>query len=324
MLPKLKYCCIFLCFGWTSLAAQYLIKGKVLNQPGFEVAHLDVLDNWDEFNSVSDQMVLKSVPINDDGTYRFSGNELSEKDGFYRVRFTKKEVGVSIQWRVRNYVNFIFNNQDTILLDNVSFTSGRPENQKLEKYTDRYDTYWAKHCGTDNTRQQEMLTTKYQEYCLAEIEGNDGALANTFLLASSQMDITAFPDAFDKVVNELKKSSVRPTYHSTLNEVVQLYSYRSLEERLNGWKYLAIAAILLNMIGVALYLKKRKAKSSSSLSALTKKETEVLTLIKAQKTNKEIAAELFVSEATIKTHINNVYRKLQVNSRQEALRYLNS
>ena len=86
MLPKLKYCCIFLCFGWTSLAAQYLIKGKVLNQPGFEVAHLDVLDNWDEFNSVSDQMVLKSVPINDDGTYRFIGNELSEKDGFYRER----------------------------------------------------------------------------------------------------------------------------------------------------------------------------------------------------------------------------------------------
>ena len=35
------------------------------------------------------------------------------------------------------------------------------------------------------------------------------------------------------------------------------------------------------------------------------------------KTNKEIASALFVSVSTIKTHINNLYKKLEVTSREE-------
>jgi DNA-binding CsgD family transcriptional regulator len=48
-------------------------------------------------------------------------------------------------------------------------------------------------------------------------------------------------------------------------------------------------------------------------------EREVLALIGRGKTNGEIAAELFVSEGTVKTHINHVFTKLQLRDRAAAV-----
>ena len=56
---------------------------------------------------------------------------------------------------------------------------------------------------------------------------------------------------------------------------------------------------------------------------LTKQEQNSLGLILENKSNKEIPDTLFVSVSTIKTHINNIFKKLNVQSREEikALKY---
>jgi LuxR family transcriptional regulator, maltose regulon positive regulatory protein len=52
---------------------------------------------------------------------------------------------------------------------------------------------------------------------------------------------------------------------------------------------------------------------------LTERELEVLRLIASGKSNRRIATELFVSVGTVKTHLNNLYRKLGAHSRTQAL-----
>jgi DNA-binding NarL/FixJ family response regulator len=52
---------------------------------------------------------------------------------------------------------------------------------------------------------------------------------------------------------------------------------------------------------------------------LSEREREVLGLLAAGRTNKEIAGELFVAEGTVKAHVAGVYRKLGVHSRAEAV-----
>jgi DNA-binding CsgD family transcriptional regulator len=52
---------------------------------------------------------------------------------------------------------------------------------------------------------------------------------------------------------------------------------------------------------------------------LTDREAEVLAGAARGKTNKEIAASLYVSPLTVKTHLQHIYRKLGVESRTEAL-----
>jgi DNA-binding NarL/FixJ family response regulator len=53
-------------------------------------------------------------------------------------------------------------------------------------------------------------------------------------------------------------------------------------------------------------------------SPLTTRELDVLKLIVAGKSNKEIGAELAISEATVKTHINSILSKLSVTDRTQA------
>jgi len=53
--------------------------------------------------------------------------------------------------------------------------------------------------------------------------------------------------------------------------------------------------------------------------ALSAREIEVLQRIAAGKSNKQIAAELFISEGTVKSHVKSIFSKLDVVSRTEAV-----
>jgi len=62
-----------------------------------------------------------------------------------------------------------------------------------------------------------------------------------------------------------------------------------------------------------------RAGRDPALDALTSREREVLALIGQGKTNTEIAAGLFVSDGTVKTHINHLFTKLQLRDRASAV-----
>lgn len=53
---------------------------------------------------------------------------------------------------------------------------------------------------------------------------------------------------------------------------------------------------------------------------LTKRETEILESIAEGKSRGKIARQLFIDLETVKTHIKNIYHKLNVNSREEAIK----
>jgi len=63
----------------------------------------------------------------------------------------------------------------------------------------------------------------------------------------------------------------------------------------------------------------RLAERALAGGGISPREVEVLNLIAAGKSNKEIAALLFVSEGTVKTHVLNIHQKLGVSDRTEAV-----
>jgi DNA-binding NarL/FixJ family response regulator len=54
---------------------------------------------------------------------------------------------------------------------------------------------------------------------------------------------------------------------------------------------------------------------------LTPREADVLHAIAAGQSNSEIAATLFISEVTVKSHINHLFAKIHARNRAEAVRY---
>lgn len=63
-------------------------------------------------------------------------------------------------------------------------------------------------------------------------------------------------------------------------------------------------------------------KQADNTSVLSERENEIIQLIAKGMSEKEVAVALYLSPLTIKKHVSNIYNKLQVNSRMDALNKL--
>ena len=79
----------------------------------------------------------------------------------------------------------------------------------------------------------------------------------------------------------------------------------------------AIAGAIFQPLG----LLERAADVAAREADLSKRELTILQALQSGRSNKQIAAELFLAEQTVKFHLTNIYRKLGVSSRTEAVRY---
>ncbi len=73
--------------------------------------------------------------------------------------------------------------------------------------------------------------------------------------------------------------------------------------------------------GEAIADRKGEDRSGKTKDGLTPREQEVLCLLTKGSTNKELAKVLFISEKTVKSHLNSIFRKLKVSRRLQAILY---
>lgn len=66
---------------------------------------------------------------------------------------------------------------------------------------------------------------------------------------------------------------------------------------------------------------RRLAKAATGTNPLTVREREVLQVVARGNTYREVAAELFISEKTVETHVRNIMGKLHVTRRDQLIRY---
>lgn len=88
---------------------------------------------------------------------------------------------------------------------------------------------------------------------------------------------------------------------------------KAIEMVVNGEKY--IQAELMPALNSKLV---KRDTDRDKLDMLTDREIEVLKLVAEGKFNKEIAAQLHISERTVKNHISNIFKKIDVSDRTQA------
>jgi DNA-binding CsgD family transcriptional regulator len=77
----------------------------------------------------------------------------------------------------------------------------------------------------------------------------------------------------------------------------------------------------LRKLGYRIYRRTRPGSADGTgLESLTERELQLARLVADRKTNPEIAAELFLSQKTVETHLRNIFRKIGVASRVELAR----
>ena len=174
-----------------------------------------------------------------------------------------------------------------ITLARVLLTQGRPDEARrlLER---------LREAAEEGGRTGRLVEILVLQALTLEAEGDReraiSALARALSLAEPEGYVRTFLDEGAPMVALLRWAVARgisPAYASRLLE-----AFRSTSEKLPG---------------------------GSLSESLSERELEVLRLVAAGMSNSEISHTLFVALSTVKKHINNVYRKLDVNSRTRAV-----
>ncbi len=91
-------------------------------------------------------------------------------------------------------------------------------------------------------------------------------------------------------------------------------------EALGAMGYRDEAAAELRKLGRRVHRPTRRGSADSGVEALSGRELEIANLVSEGKTNKEIAASLFLSEKTIESHLSRIFSKLGVAKRAQVAR----
>jgi len=104
-----------------------------------------------------------------------------------------------------------------------------------------------------------------------------------------------------------------------LTNLLLIYHYFKYEYYIAG---AVIAALVTGVVLTNRYHQERAIESvdDNPLESLTAKELRVLELISKGKSNKEIASLNYTEISTVKTHINNIFFKLGVKNRKDAVK----
>lgn len=126
-----------------------------------------------------------------------------------------------------------------------------------------------------------------------------------------QMMVLTVHDNNDNIFNALKAGAISYLLKTTPSEKI----IEAIREVNNGGSPISsqIARKVIEAFSV-------KEKTNDYFQELSRREKEILEELSKGYRYKEIADKLFVSIETVRTHVRNIYEKLQVNTRVDALK----
>jgi len=101
-----------------------------------------------------------------------------------------------------------------------------------------------------------------------------------------------------------------------------------------SYPYVAVLIAGFSLVFIAIWLRLEKKRVQDSINyiqdnsdkiekidLLTNRQQQVFELILQNKTNKQISEELFIELSTLKTHINKIYKTLNIKNRKDVRKY---
>lgn len=315
----------------SELSGQFLFEGNAPKTYHGKTVHLDVIDGWNDFRLISEDQLLADIRIDSIGYYRFDGNGLPKGRGFYRLRFRDQDryPPVSIQGLERHFIHFVARPDDTLRFANLTMVAPDATNSLIDQVAAQFDLLNEALLNAESDRLADLIEEKRGRF-IREKRTNTDVAADLFLLGH-------WPGYFDTPLDLLEDAetllltdqSLRPEYLTTLRESIGSKSLDGNRQEIFTLRLL-LGFALIGFFSLGLFFwrgrRSKMVKEEQSIPTLppvelSPKEEEVLAEIVAGKSNKAIAAGLFISEATVKSHINSIYKKAGIRKRSEAVAF---
>ena len=329
--------------------AQYLFKGEVSSDFYGQPVYLSLVEDYRKLSRVYLDQIIAKTQADSIGHFYFIGNQLPSKNRIFRIHVDgcdEKEFGQKHflgACSLTQSLLFIANKRDTLSvpLDNynqafceiVSTNSRSASLLEVDALKEEMilDLIESKSETAKSLNFDKWFKT-IQDYSKASDEPLVDLYSYSFLSDRSSetlqrylknlLDTNYYADLLLKLVKTYPDAMFTSQYFNEIkaDKTIAKENYPTpFKFKWKDWLPV-LSALLLLVIGIAYYwFQKRRNPLSKVLDQLSPRERLIFNAIKNGKTNKEIAATLFISLSTVKTHINNIYKKLGVSSREELL-----
>ncbi len=336
---------IFICLASVTTKAQYTFTGTIDNEQWQNTVYLSHIEDYRKTNNIYTEQIFHKTPTDSIGCFEFKGNELDTTNRIYRIHVDN----CSDESQQRNHFDghckdsksivFIAKNTDSIsfpfsfdqmfcnikssnpktnaivkidsLREDMKFAYGEFRSEANRKLNDKK---WFKTFQDFGRQLDEPLAELYIYAFLSDRASPHYAYYLNDLKTNPYYD-----DLLQRLIKSYPNSSYTKQYEAELSS--DKFTVADENESSFPWEYLVYAALALSLLAnIVLMMTLKRLRSKSSKDAkdlLTPQEQKIVQLMLQDKSNKDIADALFVSVSTVKTHINNIYKKLNVQSREE-------
>ncbi|AEM69828.1 transcriptional regulator, LuxR family [Allomuricauda ruestringensis DSM 13258] len=336
---------IILVINSSALWGQYHFSGEVSKENAGNSIYLSLVEDYRKSSRVYLDQIVQKSEVDSLGHFYFEGNNLNGQNRMYRIHLDgcSDNTGSNHflgQCNNSKNVLFIANNKDTLKFPTsfedqslCTISSTNPNSGlllEIENLKDHMTYDFVDYPSEANKKLNlaKWFTTlhnfgKDTHEPLAELYIYDflsDKRNETFRFYLEDLtNNDYYENLSERLNNTYPNTEFTQQYQAEITTDKELASFN--QPKSSKWNRTIIALLAVSILGNVLFFLGKKKKNSAShlLEKLTPQEQKIVNLMLQNKTNKEIASELFVSVSTIKTHINNLYKKLDVSSREEMI-----
>ncbi|WP_299443373.1 helix-turn-helix transcriptional regulator [uncultured Aquimarina sp.] len=339
--------CISFLISSSALWSQYKFSGYVDTTNKDSNIYLSLIEDYRKMSGIYPEQIIQKVNPDSTGYFMFTENNLPSQNRIYRIHTEncseadKESIHFNGICLNSKEILFIAKNEDTISLpfttDDEVFCEVVSTNERsntflkvdsiIENMRYAFSSYrseanrkvnsikWFNTLQEYGKNQNEPLTELYIYSFLSNKSNN----LYTYYLKDLKQN-TYYDELLERLENTYPNSPYTKQYKTEL--AADKFSVEIItRETSSYWLWILISLLIVSgLLNIFQFQKLKKHKNSNKLAdrKLTQQEKKILDLILQDKTNKEIASLLFLSISTIKTHINNLYKKIDVENREEA------
>ncbi|MEL6810001.1 MAG: helix-turn-helix transcriptional regulator [Bacteroidota bacterium] len=300
------------------------IKGQLLLDSLWSpVVYLSHIPTFKDMYTMSNEMIIAEASVDSLGYFSFASGYLPEKEQLYRIHVSKKEAPAAsliIGGNEENHMFIIASNSSSVILQDQELEglfgkvtlSGSIPNLAIREI-DRIVTYTDSTQFNGSTMKGEFMTKAIQEKLRFVADTSSHPLVSLYALHKSKFESNYPINAkfYEDYLNkwESEESAYFTSFRTQFPKEPNHYGYYILF----GLGFF-ILGIFMNKL-----LPFRRNKTTDPLKALSIQERKIFDEIRSGRSNKEISEEYSIGISTVKSHVSNIYAKLNIKSRKEAM-----
>lgn len=339
--------CILIFFSVNVAISQHHFEGQINNDRWPSHIYLSVIEDYRAFDIINDEQIITKVKSDSNGFFRFNKQQLDVEQKIYKLHIdnchSTNHSGNHFENHCSDYKDILFIAKRTdsirfpLSFESQIFCTIVSNNTKTNAFVKidslkedmkfAYSEFRSKANRTLNNKKWfkilqdfgENLNEPLAELYIYEFLSNRSNQLHEFYLKDLQNN-TYYDELLTRLQTAYPNSNYTKQYEAELTSDKHIINTFYKTAHFN-WSYLWIGFLLISTtLNIWFFITRKKnvpTPQPNLRSQLTTQEHTVFDLLLSDCSNKAIAETLFISVSTVKTHVNNIYKKLNIKSRQE-------